>query len=446
MLGDARRTKRLVQAAAELCARPAGRLTQVYRTSAQREAAFRLIENDSVDWDGIARASHRATTRECADKQMVCVALDQTGLSIVDRGGTKFGRMVFPEIGRGGVQAMSGLAIDEQTGSTIGTVALEYWLRPDEPTTVRPLRPDPRPEEDRESALWKRAISSTLRVFEAHAPRCKPWFQMDRGADYGAVLWKAHREQLLVTVRAAYDRALSKRATDLHLWERMSRERPMGSFPLKVPARDGRPARVAHLCIRAARVSVPVAKMSQARRTQWLDLCAVHVREISIADEPIEWMLWTTYNVKHFGDAYRVVTNYAKRWRIEEFHRAWKSSVCNIEGSQLRSVGALQRWGAMTAAVAARAEHLKLLSRTEPDKPAIEELTRDEIDAAILLSETKKHRLGDALSLGEVTLLIAQVGGYTGKSSGGPPGTIVISRGLRDVMIAARGLARGRSG
>jgi len=36
---------------------------------------------------------------------------------------------------------------------------------------------------------------------------------------------------------------------------------------------------------------------------------------------------------------------------------------------------------------------------------------------------------------------LAELGGYTGKSSGGPPGTITISRGLAKVRAAADAIA-----
>ena len=40
----------------------------------------------------------------------------------------------------------------------------------------------------------------------------------------------------------------------------------------------------------------------------------------------------------------------------------------------------------------------------------------------------------------DVTLWIAQIGGYTGKSSGGPPGSITLARGLNDVRATVRAL------
>ena len=133
---------------------------------------------------------------------------------------------------------------------------------------------------------------------------------------------------------------------------------------------------------------------------------------------------------------------YTQRWRVEDFHRAWKSGACDVESSQLRSPGAFCRWATILAAVATRIEQLKHLSRTTPDVPAIDHLTRIEQDAAIVLSETRKFKPGDELTLRQAVELIAQAGGYTGKSSGGPPGTITLTRGMHDVQIAVAAMER----
>ena len=88
------------------------------------------------------------------------------------------------------------------------------------------------------------------------------------------------------------------------------------------------------------------------------------------------------------------------------------------------------------AAVAARIENLKHLSRTTPDVDATLHLTQTQVDVAIVLRRTKVFKPGDQLTLQQAVELIAQVGGYTGKSSGGPAGTITIGRGMREVIAA----------
>lgn len=442
-LGDGRRTRRLVRLAAGLHARPAGRLTRVYRSAAEREAAFRFVENRSIDPAAIACASHRATARLCASEPMVYVAIDSSSLVLVDRKQNKFGPIgSFNDNTHRGMLAMSALAVDVR-GTTLGTTALEWWLRGEDRCPEWSV--DRRPLEQRESSLWGRAIRNTLRVMTDHSPGCRPWFQMDRGADCAAVLFMAFEQSLLVTVRANHDRAIGSE----RLWPLMQKQPVLGELSVRLRAIDGSPARTARLQMRAKRLRFQVANAEDQRlrqRRRWVELTAVYVTENGRGLGGIDWMLWTTHPVRDASDACEVVRGYTLRWRIEDFHRAWKSGGCDIESSQLRGVAALQRWAAMTAAMAAHAEHLKHRARSHPELDAEVELTRDEIDAAIILTRTTKHGIGDKLTLQQAVWLIAQIGGYTGKSSGGPPGAETIGRGLRDVATAAVVLAASRSG
>jgi hypothetical protein len=65
-----------------------------------------------------------------------------------------------------------------------------------------------------------------------------------------------------------------------------------------------------------------------------------------------------------------------------------------------------------------------------------------EVEAIVRLARPKEHRRGTMPTIGDAILWLAYLGGYTGKSSGGPPGAIVLARGLRrieplvDVLIA----------
>ena len=440
-LGDGRRVRRLVELAAGVCRRPGGRVTHVFQDSAAREGAFRLLENAAVNAQEVAQASHRSTARRCSEESMVFVPVDQTSLSFSDRTGTKFGPTGNKNEIHRGMYVMNALAVDSQ-GTTLGLLAQEYWVRPE--ARCPKWKQDRRPAHERESCLWRRALCSATKAMNAEAPACTPWYQLDRGADFGDVLCLAHEHSLLLTVRSAHNRALEGRSKG-YLRPRMKAQPILGHMFVDVPAQHGRSKRTAKLNLRARRLRFRVAEPGKQRRSVWVEMCAVLVTEPGKRDG-IEWMLWTSYPVECFEDAVRVAQGYTMRWRIEEFHRAWKSSHCKIESSQLRSVDAMRRWGAITAAVAARAEHLKLRSRAEPDAPADSEISRDEIDAAILLSETKKHKVGDPMTLQQVVSLIAQVGGYIGKSSGGPPGTITLSRGFERVEVAAHVLARMRSG
>lgn len=157
-----------------------------------------------------------------------------------------------------------------------------------------------------------------------------------------------------------------------------------------------------------------------------------------------DWLLLTNRPVSSVGEIRQVVLGYAQRWRIEDFHRTWKSGTCGVEENQLQSVEAVKKWATILAAVAVRVERLKLLSRREPERPATEEFSALELRALLLLrfgrSGKKKYADATVPTLGDATTWLAQIGGYTGKSSGGPPGSVVLARGLQELAVAVRTL------
>jgi len=94
----------------------------------------------------------------------------------------------------------------------------------------------------------------------------------------------------------------------------------------------------------------------------------------------------------------------------------------------------------MPGEVKDRAQRLKQLSRTEPDRCAATELSPHELVSLILLKHQSKRpneTVTDNPTMAQAVTWIAELGGYTGKSSGGPPGVITIRRGLEQLVPAA---------
>ena len=185
-------------------------------------------------------------------------------------------------------------------------------------------------------------------------------------------------------------------------------------------------------------------RIGQTRYVEHLAVNVVWAREVGTVPDgqsPLDWMLLTNQAVDDFDAARLVVFSYTQRWRIEEMHKAWKSGLCGIEHTQLRSQRAVIKWATILSAVAARAERLKHRAREQPDVAASAELSRHEIRALILLKRRVKKRTeqvpDDMPTLAQAVRWIADLGGYTGKSSGGPPGTITIGRGLQRICDAA---------
>ena len=173
-------------------------------------------------------------------------------------------------------------------------------------------------------------------------------------------------------------------------------------------------------------------------------VCAREDGTCPAGETPLEWLLLTTYPVATFADACLVLFGYACRWRIEEFHLAWKRGVCHVEDTQLRTRDRRIKWALLLAAVAVRTVRLTYLARTQPTRPATQELSATEIEAMRDLRPRRVLSPTAQLALAEAMLWIACLGGYTGTASGGPPGMITIGRGLRRVLEVAQA-AHGRA-
>lgn len=206
-----------------------------------------------------------------------------------------------------------------------------------------------------------------------------------------------------------------------------------------------RKERRACLGVRASSLTLELRNMTTGKRySQKLNVVMVReVRTTPKGEKPLEWTLLTNHPIATQAQIERVIYGYTLRWRIEEFHKTWKSGLCNVEETQLHSKEAVKRWATILAAVATRAEKLKHLSRETPNEPASVELTADE-EQMLRLLRTKygptKERQPSELTVELAVRWIADFGGYVGKSSGGPPGSITIQRGLERLLMATEGM------
>ena len=431
VLGDPRRTRRLVKMGAALMTQPAGRITQVFDASAQREAAYRLVGTDKFSWREVADAMHVAAARRAAAFEHVIVPIDGVAFTMTTRS-NEFGP-ICRKVHNPGAHAMTALALTPN-GVTLGLLAHEWWTRSSKAAPA--YKTDKRPVTQRETGHWLRALDQATAALAREAPSTRPWFQLDRGGDCADVLRHAIDLGVDVTVRACYDRCV----TGGKLWAKAAAGRFVGTYPLTL-RRPGQPLRTVVIAVRIRRVELQLRLGPNGKGPLVPTTVQVVEARERRAEKGVLWRLITTVPVANLDDAMAVITGYTRRWRIEEFHLAWKSGACGIEHSWMRRREHFFKWATLASAVAARLERIKLLSREAPTRPALDEFTRDEIDATIALRKPKGIAFGAEPTLGDVTRWIADLGGYTGKSSGGPPGIRVLTRGFDRVLAAAIAVA-----
>lgn len=447
-LGDARRTSRFVRMVARAAENPSGKLSEVFTSPRELDAAYDFVERDQTSVKRLEEAVGRATALECVGPGHVLVAVDGSSANVVDGTGRKgLGRIGTDAAGARGLKVITALAVGAE-GVPIGLLGQSWWARPQAPKRSqkqkRSARGRKKPEQ-KETRYWLETIEdAAARLQDVEA---LGWFQLDREADAWPTLLSLSQTGHWFTVRSAWDRVLQSTGRDKqYLRAHMAASRAIGSYELDVPASGARRARQAHMVMHAAEVTLRLrdkrtGKLKPLRvRVVW-----VHEQGTTPAGEkPLDWMLLTNAPIDSVDAIRQVVLGYSMRWRIEEFHKTWKSGACNVELTQLRSRNAIIRWATILAVVAVRIERLKRLARTEPERAASEELTPVEIDVLLALKRRQKKRtesVPDGVpTIGQAVRWLADIGGYTGKSSGGPPGSITIRRGLDRLTMAVEGV------
>lgn len=452
-LGDKRRNTALVEIVAGLALNPAGKISKVFATSAARERAYRFVENAAVQAVALIRAAARTVGEAINRSVMAYVVIDGSSLNLADpRGRKDFGQVGTNDKGARGLKVITAYAVSAAS-IPVGVLWQEFWARRKRTRRGRKSSDNRRREaHEKETQRWL----DVVREAASRVNAAKAWFLVDREGDSRLILQALAELSVRFTVRSSWNRLLvgGSGGRRHYLRSVMAKAPVVGSYRVEVPAVHQRVARVARMSVRSKRVTLLLRDRRHGRSTP-LELNVVWAREMGTpphGEKPLDWMLFTNVPVATSTDCLAVIRSYQARWRIEDFHKAWKSGRCCVEDTQLHSMHAAIIFAVMHATVAARAERLKHASRATPDVPAATEFSSAERKAIALIAydllnqplapggrrQSKEVPPDEkTMTLGQAVLWVARLGGYTGKSSGGPPGTIVIGRGLDYIAGAA---------
>jgi hypothetical protein len=426
----------------------------VYERTAEREGAYDFLENDHVKADAVAESLFQATAARVAREStaFAYVSVDGTTLNLADHCAEKG----FGPIGSGnrptrGLCVMTAYAVGND-GVPLGLLAQQFWARsPARKITRQEARRQSMASsfEDKETFHFVSSAREAMKRLDGTG--IKPWIVIDREGDNRDILAALSAEACTFTIRARGKRKVRDGAEDAdpNVREQLAATEPLCRKDIELPRHGGRAARHVTLELRARALTVRLIHHAP-RSTQWLSISAVSIRETSESagkNEPLDWILYTNAPVSSPADVLAVLASYCARWRIEEFHRTWKSGDCDVEDTQLASLEGVRKWATILAAVAARIERLKYLSRHQPDAPASLELSPGEIEGLkldrIARTPAKPPTLPAMPSIAVATEWIAELGGWI--RANGPPGSITLSRGLERLRYIVAGVELARA-
>lgn len=368
-LGDKRRTNRLLSMVCGLADNVGKSVVQSSADSASVEGNYRLIRNKHISADPIAESGFQATVSLAQNYDEILALEDTTSLAYSrENMPDKLGHTSSAKNSkRRGILAHSILLYSPSQQHTIGLVEQRRWVR-DSNTFGKKSKPKTRPYKEKESYKWE--LASTA-MSERLGDKMKDCISVcDRESDIIEYLsYKCTHNQRFV-VRVNFDRPLEE---GNRLYDCLSAQTVAGNYQIRVPQKGGRKARDVTLSIQYAKVSVLAPERKQKKHPP-LPVYALTCKEVNEGKEEdnsgLRWTLLTTEPVESAEQARKIVSYYEARWRVELFHKVWKSEGTQVEELKMHTFENLEKVAVVQAFIACRLMQLKDMGDSDVGKSA----------------------------------------------------------------------------
>jgi hypothetical protein len=438
-LGDARRTKRLVEVARATEEMPDVGFPQIVESDGELEAIYRLLGNEEVKADAVLAPHIKATIGRAKQFPLCLMVHDTTAFEF---SGEREGLGLMPGKRQGFFAHYALAVLPGPARVPLGVAGLERLTRQVKKSEERkPHSYYTSQDPTRESLRWGRvmeAIEDQKEGFECiHV--------MDREADMFDLMAQAVREKARFVIRGDKERALVNEAglvksllakteprayREVEVGERVAKRREL----IKPKPGASRKRRVADLAVGSHTIEIRRPGTSDAAERS-LKLNLVHVWEPSPprGQAPVEWVLFTTELVHTKAQLNTIVDYYRSRWVIEEFFKALKTG-CAFEKRQLESFHALSNALAVFSAVAWRMLLARSISRFYTSASANSVLSKIELHCL-----TQRLKLPKPPSTAQEALFaVARLGGHLKRN--GEPGWQTLGRGFEKLILLEAGL------
>lgn len=438
-LGDARRTKRLVEVARATEDMPDAGFPQMVESDGELEAIYRLLGNEDVRPDAVL-APHIASTMARAKQFPLCLIVHDT--TAFEFSGNREG-LGLMQGKRQGFYAHFALAVLPGAARIpLGVAGLERLTRKIRKRTVRRQHSfyttkDPK----RESLRWGRVLEE----IENQRDGFECIHVMDREADIFDLMAQAVRDGARFIIRGDKQRSLAKgnglisdllaktaprSYREVEVKDRVAKRREL----IKPRLGASRKQRVAKLAVGSHAIELRRPETSKApERSLKLNLVYVWESAPPKGQDPVDWVLFTTEPVDTEAQLDTVVEHYRSRWVIEEFFKALKTG-CAFEKRQLESFHSLSNALAVFSAIAWRMLLARSVSRAYATARATTVLSKVEIHLI-----THRLKLPKPPSTAQEALFaVARLGGHLKRN--GDPGWQTLGRGFEKLVLLEAGL------
>ncbi len=398
------------------------------------QAAYRFFSNDKVNMSAIL-SSHAMATVSRMRGQPVVLGLQDTTFINFDGQRSTTGLGPYSSDLEHGFLMHPLLAVTPER-LCLGLLHAETWAR--DPALGQRKVYAKKPIEAKESMRWLKGYDQ-LAGLKEQMPGTRLVCVADRESDIYELFSHARTDKADWLIRAVRDRCT---VDGPKLREHVASKPSVGTYVIDVPAKGSQPARTATVEVRMGRVRLdPPHRPDRALPEIDVTVIEVHEPNPPIGIPSLDWLLLTSLPCPESLDEARTIIGwYACRWQIEVFFRVLKSG-CKIEELQLQTRQRLEAAISIYAIIAWRILFAMAIDRVCPETPATDIFTDEECTAAYALAKLKRP---PHISLHEILVITATLGGYINRKGQGPPGPKTLWLGWQRLRDIVTGMTLGR--
>jgi Transposase DNA-binding/Transposase Tn5 dimerisation domain len=449
-LKDRRLDKRLCAVLGQLAAHPTVSIPAACGGRAEMEAAYRLFDNENVNFDNILQPHQEATRRRIGGQSVVILAQDTTEVDLTRPEQQVHGAGPLGEASHWGA-LLHVLHAFTPDGTPLGTLHAQTWVRDDAPPRRQTLTHAQRvatPLEEKESYRWVVALRRAREEAQSQ-PQTRMVCVADSEADIYELIAEGMSEPRVAEwiVRAGQNRALhaenpGEEVETAYLREQLLDQPVLFTKTIDIRGRKAkvscstrgreqpRVSRKAEMDVRATRVTLR-PPWRPGHKLPVVSVNVVLVREANPPDGdiPVEWLLLTSLPVDNVEAVRQVVEYYCVRWMAEVFFRTLKSG-CRAEERRFETIDRQLRCLAVYLIVAWRTLYVCRLGRACPEISceAIFEPAEWKSVYRVVQREPPPPK---PPSLSKMVRMVAQLGGYVDRPRRDPPGPQTVWLGLQ---------------
>jgi hypothetical protein len=435
-LGDRRRTRRLVLAAAAIAAHPEKTFPQLFDWNDLR-GFYRLCDQETVTLATVQQPHWQHTRQAMAQQPLVLILHDTTDLDFTTHTALEGAGPIGDGGGQGFLQHNS-LAVVPRPRQVLGLAYQQWRVRKPAPLGERSPQ---RKRRDRESVLWTEGIRAT-----GQPPAGCCWVDVgDRGSDIYEAMVAARAVDHHFLFRLTQNRQVFPTPAHDHTVLLKSYARTLssqGTDRVDIPGRGGRAARTATVQMAAAPVWVPAPVETPKRRQQ--PIVAAWVIRVWESDPPVgveglEWLLLCSLPTTKWAELQERRDWYCCRWLIEIYHHVEKNG-CSEEARRFETAARMEACLAILAVVAVRVLQMRCALESQPEAPATQVASAAEVKLVRRFIQHRKRRF----TVRDFVRGVARLGGFVGRKGDGEPGVRTLWRGyqrLQDMLFGCQLIA-----